>query len=362
MTSKSEVTDDTDAFPTWRVGVHTSIAGSFDQAAEKAHTLTCTAFQIFSSSPRMWKSREPRAEEIAAMASLRRRYDLYPLVIHANYLINLASPEPALRKQSVDAFRGEIGRAAALGAEYLVLHPGSFRQATAEMGIRTLASSIREVSRKTPFGGVTLLLENTAGQGSCLGSTFQELQDMLALLEGLPVGCCIDTAHCFAAGMDISSQAGLQSIIRSLEETIGLERVKVIHANDSRSALGSHLDRHEHIGKGGIGLEGFRRIVNHPALRDKTFILETPVDVPGDDRRNMEAIRSVRLPSPQRNGKQQIKQKQSGFRTRDKVSPSTRYSSAEPQRKAALPSARRKTSATRQQTGTRVRQSGKANR
>src|ERR1035437_5892674 len=138
MTSRSEVTSETHAALSWRVGIHTSIARSLDHAAEKAHQLTCTAFQIFSSSPRMWKPREPRHEEIAALALLRQRYDLHPLVIHANYLLNLASPEQALRKRSVEAFRGEVGRAAALGAEYLVLHPGSFRNGSVEAGIRRL--------------------------------------------------------------------------------------------------------------------------------------------------------------------------------------------------------------------------------
>ena len=131
------------------------------------------------------------------------------------------------------------------------------------------------------------------GQGSVLGGSFTELRDILALLDGLPVDCCIDTAHCFAAGMDIATAEGLRAMLASLDETVGLDRVPVIHANDSRSPLGSHRDRHEHIGKGGIGLEGFRRIVNHPALRGKVFILETPIEQDGDDRRNIRAIRLV---------------------------------------------------------------------
>lgn len=292
--------------------MHTSIAGSFHQAAEKAYQLTCNTFQIFSSSPRMWKTRDPRAEEIATLHRLRQRYDLHPLVIHANYLINLASPEPAIRTRSIEAFRGEVGRASALGAEYLVLHPGSRKDGSSETGIRTLAASIRDAARKTPFGKMTLLIENTAGQGTCLGSTFEELREILALLEGLPTACCIDTAHCFAAGMDISSRPGLETMIGSLDEIVGLDRVKVIHTNDCRSQLGSHVDRHEHIGKGGIGMEGFRGIVNHPALREKTFILETPIDAPGDDCRNMEAIHSLRSNGRRRQKEQQeIQKKQS---------------------------------------------------
>jgi len=242
----------------------------------------------------MWKCRELTAEEISAMARLRREFDLYPLVIHANYLLNLASSDPTLRQRSVEAFREEIGRAVALRAEYLVLHPGSYRGGTAEGGIRTLARSIREAMRETPPDGVRLLIENTCGQGNILGGSFAELRDILALLDELPGDCCVDTAHCFAAGMDVASAQGLDAMLGELERSVGLARVRVIHANDSRSALGSHRDWHEHIGRGGIGREGFRRIVNHPALRDKVFILETPIEKPGDDRRNLRMLRSLR--------------------------------------------------------------------
>jgi deoxyribonuclease-4 len=128
-----------------------------------------------------------------------------------------------------------------------------------------------------------------------LGGSFAELRDILALLDGLPADCCVDTAHCFAAGMDIASEQGLEAMLAELDRTVGLARVRVIHANDSRSPLGSPRDWHEHIGRGGIGREGFRRIVNHPALRDKVFILETPIEKPGDDRRNLRVIRSLRV-------------------------------------------------------------------
>ena len=242
----------------------------------------------------MWKQREPSAEEISALARLRARHDLSPLVIHTNYLVNLATPEPAMRKRSVEAFTQEIRRADALGAEYLVLHPGSYRSGTIEGGIRTLATSIREAARNAPLKKVTILVENMCGQGNVLGGAFAELRDVLALLDGLPVDCCVDTAHCYAAGMDIATREGLENMLSSLDKTVGLRRVPVIHTNDSRSPLASHRDRHEHIGKGGIGLEGFRRIVNHPSLRDKAFILETPIEAEGDDRRNLKAIRSLR--------------------------------------------------------------------
>jgi deoxyribonuclease-4 len=151
--------------------------------------------------------------------------------------------------------------------------------------------------RKAPLARTTILIENMCGQGNVLGGSFEGLRDILALLDGLPVACCVDTAHCFAAGMDISTPKGLSAMLESLDRTVGLRRVPVIHANDSRSPLGSRRDRHEHIGKGGIGLDGFRGIVNHPSLRDKAFILETPIEADGDDRRNLQTIRSVRKPS-----------------------------------------------------------------
>jgi len=228
------------------------------------------------------------------MTRLRREYGLHPLVIHANYLLNLASPDPALRERSIAAFREELGRASALGAQYLVLHPGSYRDGTPEQGIRTLARSIREAMQETPVGGVRLLIENTCGQGNTLGGSFAEIQEILALLEGLPVDCCLDTAHCFAAGMNVATPEGLRKALAEVDSTVGLQKVKVIHANDSRSPLGSHRDWHEHIGRGGIGREGFRRIVNDPGLRDKVFILETPVDKPGDDQRNLRMLQSLR--------------------------------------------------------------------
>jgi deoxyribonuclease IV len=294
MLAVGEGKGETEAFSKWRVGVHTSIAQSVEQAAERAHQIGCTSFQIFSSSPRMWRAREFSAQERSAFSRLRASYDLSPLVIHTNYLVNLASPDAALRQRSLEAFIGEIRRAEALGAEYLVLHPGSWRGGSREQGIRDLAASIREAARNGPLNKTTILVENMCGQGNVLGGNFEELRDVLALLDGVKVACCVDTAHCFAAGMDLGTALGLTSMLTALDRTVGLQRVPVIHTNDSRSPLGSHRDRHEHIGKGGIGREGFRRIVNHPALRDKAFILETPIEQEGDDRKNLQAIISVR--------------------------------------------------------------------
>ncbi len=294
MSPTNEDNSESEGFSKWRAGGHTSIAGSLAEAAERAHRTGATALQIFSSSPRMWRVRDFSAEEISRLSELRRDYDLTPLVIHCSYLINMASPDDALRQRSTEAFAGEIRRAEAIGAEFLVLHPGSFRDSSPEQGIQALTASIRAASRIAPPKRVTILVENMCGQGNVLGGTFEQLAEILARLDGLPVDCCIDTAHCYAAGMDVSTPKGLEAMVASFEAAVGWRRVPVIHANDCASALGSHLDRHQHIGEGQIGLAGFRRIVNHPALRDKAFILETPVDEEGDDRRNLEALRSLR--------------------------------------------------------------------
>jgi deoxyribonuclease-4 len=278
----------------WRVGVHTSIAGSLDRAGEHAHSIGGNTLQIFSSSPRMWRTRNFPSEELAAFARVRAQYNLYPLVVHCNYLINMASPDAEMRARSRDAFVGEIQRAEAMRANFLVLHPGSFREGSPEQGIRDLAATIQQAIRLAPPQHTTILIENMCGQGSVLGGTFEQLRDILALLEGKPVAACVDTAHCYGAGIDLSVDTGLNGLVDTVNRTIGWNRVPVIHANDSRARLGSHLDRHEHIGRGGIGSEGFRRIVNHPALRDKHFILETPLEEDGDDQRNLVALRGLR--------------------------------------------------------------------
>jgi deoxyribonuclease-4 len=291
--STGEARTDTEASSAWRIGVHTSIAGSLDRAGEHAHEIGANTLQIFSSSPRMWKARNFPAEEIAAFARVREKFDLYPLVIHCNYLINMASPDPGLRERSREAFVGELQRAEAMHANYLVLHPGSFREGSPEQGIRDLTTAIAQAIREAPPRHTTILIENMCGQGSVLGGTFEQLRDMLSLLEGKPVAACVDTAHCYGAGIDLSSEGGLQGLADTVERTIGWQKVPVIHANDSRARLGSHLDRHEHIGRGGIGSEGFRRIVNHAALRDKHFILETPIEEEGDDRRNLMVLKAL---------------------------------------------------------------------
>jgi deoxyribonuclease-4 len=291
--------------PAWmdgsfRIGIHASIAGSYLNALESARKLGCNALQIFSASPRMWQGGSARIPEVDAQAFRARRDELRlgPLVIHANYLINLASEQRMLQTRSIQAFHDEIVRAMALGADFLVVHPGSRGEATMGQAISTIVESVKQASKRAPMGGLRILIENTAGMGTAVGARLEEVGEILAGLRNLPVEACLDTAHLFAAGYDIKSEAGLASTIGQIDGAIGLENVPVIHANDSKIPLGGRVDRHEHIGKGKIGAEAFARILRHPrfgaappeGLTGRAFVAETPIDDPGDDRRNVAAL------------------------------------------------------------------------
>ena len=244
----------------------------------------------------MWRASPPAPSAVKLLERARDRHDLFPLVIHDNYLINLASCSEPLRLQSTAAFRGEIERALAIGAEYLVAHPGNCKGHSVEQGIYAVIRSLAEAAQGLDTSKLTVLLENTAGSGAALGSRFEELgvmRQFAAELTDLNIGFCIDTCHCLASGYDVGSASGLKQTVAEIDRALGLENVRVIHANDSKGALGSHVDRHEHIGHGHIGEEGFRRILNHPKLCEKAFILETPVDEDGDELSNMETLKRL---------------------------------------------------------------------
>jgi deoxyribonuclease-4 len=291
--------------PAWmdgsvRIGIHTSIGGSYLNALESARKLGCNALQIFSASPRMWQGGSARIAEVDAQAFRARRDELKlgPLVIHANYLINLASAQRMLQTRSIQAFHDEVVRAMALGADFLVVHPGARGEATSAQAVSTIIESVKQSAKRSHLGGLQILIENTAGMGSAVGSRLEEVAEILQGLSSLPVGACLDTAHLFASGYDIKTEAGLSSTLGQVDSTIGLDRVPVLHVNDSKIPLGGRVDRHEHIGKGKIGAEAFQRILQHPRLSTlppeglvgRAFILETPIDDPGDDRRNVAAL------------------------------------------------------------------------
>ena len=280
-----------------RIGIHTSTAGSLANAAHKAHELGANCLQIFSSSPRMWRASPPNPEQVLELKALRAANDITPLVVHDSYLINLASCDPEISAKSIAGFRGEIERAQAIGAEYLVMHPGSAKGYNSlDPALKTLVKSLEKASKGLISDHFCLLFENTAGAGSTIGRCFEDLKtlrDMAALRLPFPVGYCLDTCHLFVSGYDVSTRSGLESTLLQADNVLGLENVPVIHTNDSKGALNSCLDRHENIGKGHIGLESFRRILNHPKLRSKAFILETPVDNEGDDQLNVDTLKSL---------------------------------------------------------------------
>jgi deoxyribonuclease-4 len=230
------------------------------------------------------------------MTSLRKKYDLKPMAIHANYLINLSAVNPEFLQKSVHAFRAEIIRALALCAEYLVLHPGSFRGMTREEGLARVVESIGAAADGLDLkkGRLRILIENTAGAEFSLGGSFEQVAVLIQHLgKQIPVGACIDTCHTHVAGYDITSEQGFADTMSRLDDTVGLNNVRVWHCNDAKAAMGSKLDRHQHIGQGTIGLKPFEWLLNDPRTEDAAFIAETPIDESLDDLRNVDALKGL---------------------------------------------------------------------
>jgi len=278
-----------------RIGAHTSINGGLERAAEETLRMGCNTFQIFSHSPRMWRQGKLAESSVEQLKRLRAEHDLRPLVIHGAYLINMAAADAVVREKSVRAFRYELENALTLGAEFLVIHPGSYRGQTVAQSMATLARSIARAARGLKWDGLELLLENTAGGGMTLGRGFSELAELrerIVRRAGIPVAFCLDTAHCYEAGFDISTAEGLEETLQLADRNLGLENVRVLHVNDSKTALGSRADRHEHIGKGRLGHETFRRLLHDPRLADKPLILETPA-VRGSHLPNVRALKAL---------------------------------------------------------------------
>jgi deoxyribonuclease-4 len=279
-----------------RIGIHLSTAGGVFRAAERAHLIGANTFQIFSSSPRMWRPAQLLPSQCEQMRALRTQFDCAPLVIHTSYLVNLCSQSDIVRQKSIAAFRGEIERALALGAEYLVLHPGSWRGLTREEGLARAADSIAQSMEGVSLDGCDfkILIENTAGAEFSLGGSFEQVAQLLAKLRPIvPAGACLDTCHCHVAGYDLVTAPGYEETVALIDNTIGLANVRVWHMNDAKAPRGSKLDRHQHIGQGTMGLPPFRRLLNDPRFRHCAFIAETPVDEPEDDRRNLQTMLSL---------------------------------------------------------------------
>lgn len=282
---------------TRRIGVHVSIAGKIWESLERAKRLGCNTMQIFSRNPRGWQASELSSSDIEHFKRLKKDYDITPVAVHAPYIINLASPDDGLYRRSIIAYVEDILRADILSAEYFVTHLGCHVGSGEEEGIARFSSALDDIINKTK-PKLTILLENTAGAGSCIGYKFEHLKRMIKNIKNPDrVGVCLDTAHTFEAGYDLKTRAGLNKALGRFDKLIGLERIKVVHFNDSISDIGSNVDRHQHVGKGKIGLEAMSRIINHPALKHAAFILETPKMSDEDDKRNLTTVKRLLRPA-----------------------------------------------------------------
>jgi deoxyribonuclease-4 len=288
--AESEAAHESSARP--RIGFHAPIAGGLHNALLKAHALGCDTVQMFSRNPRGWAAKPLSAEDVERFRTVRAETGLSPVVIHANYLINLAAADPTVRAKSIASFREEVERGITLGADYLVVHPGSAKGSCETDGIRACAGSLREACDGLELKGFRILLENTAGQGECIGHRFEHLREIAEACPSLNLGVCFDTAHAFTAGYDIRDEDGLAATVEAIESNVGVGNVRAVHFNDSKAAYNSRVDRHYHIGLGHIGAEALARVARHPSLAEAAFLLETPLDVEGDDARNLAVLRS----------------------------------------------------------------------
>jgi deoxyribonuclease-4 len=281
---------------TKRIGVHLGTAGGASNAVERAREIGANAFQFFSSSPRMWRAPNVDPKQAVRMRELRAVLDVAPLVIHTSYLVNVCSQTGDIREKSIAAFRGEIERALTFGAEYLVLHPGSWKGLTRNAGLKLAAESIARAIDGLAWQGTGfhILIENTAGAEFSLGGSFEQVAELVALLKPCaPVGVCLDTCHTHVAGYDMVSDEGYAQTMGLVASTFGFEAVRVWHCNDAKALRGSKLDRHQHIGQGTMGVEPFRRLLNDARFAHAAFIAETPVDEPGDEERNVRVLKSL---------------------------------------------------------------------
>jgi deoxyribonuclease-4 len=275
-----------------RIGAHLPIKHGLHEALLLAAELGCDAVQIFSRNPRGWMAKPLTPEAIKLFKKTRKLTKLSPVLIHANYLINLSAADEIILLKSINSFREEVERAILLGVDYLVVHPGSARGCPERDALEICALSLQVACKGLRFGKLKILLENTAGQGECIGHRFEHLRAIIRACPKLPLAVCIDTAHSFTAGYDIREEEGLAATIETIRRTVGLKNVRAVHFNDSRAPYNSRVDRHWHIGEGHIGTEALRRFARHPKLAHAAFILETPYDDPRADLKNLQALRS----------------------------------------------------------------------
>ncbi len=266
------------------LGAHMSMAGGFHRAIERGNDLGCQCVQIFVKNNNQWRAAALTDAEVDRFQAAVRRYDLRHLLAHSSYLINLASPDRTLWQKSLDALIVELHRAERLGIPYVVLHPGAHTTGSLQAGLRRVVRALDEIHRQTRGLRVICLLENTAGQGTSLGWQFEQLATMLdGVRDPERLGVCFDTCHAFAAGYQLASEAEYDQTIGQFQRLVGLRRIKAIHLNDSKRECGSRVDRHEHIGRGLVGIGAFRQLLNDSRLRRVPMYLETPK---GDDPRS----------------------------------------------------------------------------
>lgn len=275
-----------------RLGVHISIAGGVDKAVDRAKAKECDLFQIFSCNPRGWRSKPLSEDEAERFIVKFKESGLNLAVDHMPYLPNLASPKEDVFAKSVETLATELMRCQMLGIPYLVTHLGSHLGTGREQGLRRIASAL-ETAFSSAENDVVPLLENTAGTKNSMGGSFQDIAAIIDSLGARRLGVCLDTCHLFAAGYELRTAGGLETTLDQFESSIGLQMLKLLHLNDCRGAFGSHLDRHEHVGLGQIGEQGFRNILCHPALKGLPMILETPVDLRRDDSGNLRMARQL---------------------------------------------------------------------
>jgi deoxyribonuclease-4 len=276
-----------------RIGFHVSISGGFSLSVQRAFELGCTCMQIFSRNPRGWTVKPLDADDVAGFRKLREKWDIGPVFVHTNYLINLASHRPELYERSIEQFVIDLERTEALGAEYLVTHLGSASSQDAAWMIERVSAALNMAMKLHPPKAM-ILLENTAGEKGDVGYTLEQVQEVISRLDdSSQIGICYDTCHGFAAGYDIRKKKDVDALARKIEATVGLNRLKGMHLNDCLRDFGSHVDRHWHIGEGKIGLDGFSALLNHPAFKDVPKIMETPKETEEDDPRNMKTVKSL---------------------------------------------------------------------
>jgi deoxyribonuclease-4 len=291
-----------------RLGAHLSISGGLPRAVDRAEASGCQALQIFTKSAGQWRARDLPPEEIALFRRRLRQTKIRPVVAHNSYLINLAAIDPGLRQKSIDSLAEELDRAEALGLDGLVMHPGSYTSGTEPGGLAMIGEALAAILAARPRGRTRILLEHTAGQGTNLGHRFEHLAAIIDRLDGSSrVGVCLDTCHLIAAGYDIRSQEGYRETFEQFAKIVGLSRLKAFHLNDSKKPCGSRVDRHEHIGKGCLGLGTFRRLLNDPRFAKLPMLLETPkMDTPQSrrssdvdplDRINLDVLRGLLQPA-----------------------------------------------------------------